>query len=811
METMDTIANDTDAPLLVYENIDTSDFLTSFKIDDSFKLIFNEKVMAGNGNIVISNGMDTRIVTIDDTSQVTFDELGGVTIDLTEDLVAGTTYQVQMASGVITDAEGDPFAGFHISGTKTKTSEPTFLFSNIRDGSMLKFTNSGYVSPLFFDDKFIIDKNITATFPSNISDGSAFKTDDKIELNFDEKVIAGSGNIIISNGRDTLTIPVTDTSQVIFDESESHEYGSVIIDPKNDLTADTTYTVKLGDGVTDVAGNSPKGLSNISLTTIGSNPLLLASDPANGLQIKVDGEIKLFFDEKVIAGSGNIIFSNDADTRIVSVSDTSQVSFDEFGGVTIDLSEDLIAGTTYQVQMANGAITDTKGNPFAGFSEAAFISTTDSDPLLATFRPPTIFPDFTTELFFDEPVVAGSGDIVFSNATDTRVVPVNDTNQVNFDEFGGVIIKPHLSFIETEFLRFGSGAISDTEGNPFPGINQAIASNPILLASSPANGSQMKVDGEIKLFFDEKVIAGSGNIVFSNGTDTRIVPVNDTSQVSFDESGGVTIDLAEDLAAGTTYQVQMASGVITDTTGNSYTGFNDAKISVINSTPLLLASNLANGSQVKVDGEIKLFFDEKVIAGSGDIVFSNNADTRTVSISDTNQVSFDEFGGVTIDLSENLIAGTTYQVQMANGAIIDTASNAYAGFSTAVIESTESNPLLQSVGVIDDKIKLFFDEQVRSGNGNIFISDGIDTRIISINDSSQVIFDEHGGITVDPKVDLSKNSVYSVKIETGAIVDAEDNPYNDELSNSSLIPLFEYISYEPVLGEELFGPTIIVS
>ncbi|HBV20346.1 MAG TPA: hypothetical protein DEF07_01330 [Nitrosomonas sp.] len=34
--------------------------------------------MAGNGDIVISNGTDTRIVAIDDASQVTFDELGGL-------------------------------------------------------------------------------------------------------------------------------------------------------------------------------------------------------------------------------------------------------------------------------------------------------------------------------------------------------------------------------------------------------------------------------------------------------------------------------------------------------------------------------------------------------------------------------------------------------------------------------------------------------------------------------------------------------------------------------------------------------------
>ncbi len=118
--------------------------------------------------------------------------------------------------------------------------------------------------------------------------------------------------------------------------------------------------------------------------------------------------------------------------------------------------------------------------------------------------------------------------------------------------------------------------ITDSTGNPFEGFGDisltTIGSAPSLLNSSPSNGAQTKADGEIILLFDEKVKAGSGDIVFSNGTDTRVIAINDISQVSFDESGHVTIDLPNDLVANTRYNVQMANGVITDTAGNSYTG-----------------------------------------------------------------------------------------------------------------------------------------------------------------------------------------------------------------------------------------------
>ena len=48
--------------------------------------------------------------------------------------------------------------------------------------------------------------------------------------------------------------------------------------------------------------------------------------------------------------------------------------------MTINPTEDLVPGTTYTAEMASGVITDTDGNPYAGFSEASF-TTIDSLPV----------------------------------------------------------------------------------------------------------------------------------------------------------------------------------------------------------------------------------------------------------------------------------------------------------------------------------------------------------------------------------------------------------------------------------------------
>jgi len=87
-------------------------------------LTFSEAVLAGNGNIVISNGTDIRTISIADASQITFSG-STVTINPSADLQAGTDYNVQMSSGVIKDTTNNAYAGiadattlnFHVAAT----------------------------------------------------------------------------------------------------------------------------------------------------------------------------------------------------------------------------------------------------------------------------------------------------------------------------------------------------------------------------------------------------------------------------------------------------------------------------------------------------------------------------------------------------------------------------------------------------------------------------------------------------------------------------------------------------------------------
>jgi hypothetical protein len=74
-------------------------------------LTFSEPVAPGNGSIIIAGaGGDVRTLAVGDITQVTFN---GNTVDInpSADLLPATGYTVQIASGVIVDLAGNPYAG----------------------------------------------------------------------------------------------------------------------------------------------------------------------------------------------------------------------------------------------------------------------------------------------------------------------------------------------------------------------------------------------------------------------------------------------------------------------------------------------------------------------------------------------------------------------------------------------------------------------------------------------------------------------------------------------------------------------------
>jgi uncharacterized protein YjiK/methionine-rich copper-binding protein CopC len=198
-----------------------------------------------------------------------------------------------------------------------------------------------------------------------------------VYLSFSQAVSLGSGDVTISNGQgDSRTIAIGDSTQV------SLKGTTLVINPKADLRAGTSYSVtyaagllKNGQGQHSPAMNDATKLRfTVAGTQDTTAPTLSSSTPADNATAVTGSRIELVFSEPVFAGSGSIVISNGAgDTRTVSVTDASQVSFNG-ATVTINLSAALLGGNSYSVQMASGVIRDAVDLPFAGISDATTLN-----------------------------------------------------------------------------------------------------------------------------------------------------------------------------------------------------------------------------------------------------------------------------------------------------------------------------------------------------------------------------------------------------------------------------------------------------
>ncbi|MFM9881291.1 MAG: ExeM/NucH family extracellular endonuclease, partial [Burkholderiaceae bacterium] len=210
---------------------------------------------------------------------------------------------------------------------------------------------------------------------------------------------------------------------------------------------------------------------------------------------------------------------------------------------------------------------------------------------------------------------------------------------------------------------------------------------PTLVSSNPAdNATGVTVSSDIVLSFSESIKAGTGNIVVTNETDQSTVLLDVRSGLVTITGNTVTVNPSANLAGNTTYNVQIASGVITDLTGLAFAGiagadaldFTTAVVDVtaptlVSSTPASQATGVAVGSNVV------LTFSEAVARGTGSILFSAEG-TKNVSIdvTDTMQVSISG-NTVTVNPAANLVPGLSYSVSTSAGAFEDLAGNDFAG------------------------------------------------------------------------------------------------------------------------------------
>jgi hypothetical protein len=188
------------------------------------------------------------------------------------------------------------------------------------------------------------------------------------------------------------------------------------------------------------------------------------------------------------------------------------------------------------------------------------------------------------EIFFDEPVMPGTGNIELRMSSDGslfRSVSITDTSRVHFSG-NTVTITPDAWATSFDlYVTIGPGVIKDLDGNSFAGISSPTAWNftshdgvpPYLSTISPfAWTTGNNVATNIVVTFSEPIVKGTGDVQLIPQSGGLIdIPIGDASQISI-AGNTLTINPPSDLAHGMWYEVHLPSGIVTDLASNPYAG-----------------------------------------------------------------------------------------------------------------------------------------------------------------------------------------------------------------------------------------------
>ncbi|WP_442497499.1 Ig-like domain-containing protein [Methylobacter sp. sgz302048] len=290
-------------------------------------------------------------------------------------------------------------------------------------------------------------------------------------------------------------------------------------------SSESTYTYDAGgqfigntysDGITTTWYDS-NGQIIDQVSSDETAPTLQFTTPQDdALDVAVNSDITLTFDESIKAGSGNIVISDGlGDVRTIDVNDGSQVSFGfskngTTNTVTINPAEDLLTDSNYFVQLDAGVVTDLVGNAFAGVSDETTLNfvTAPLDTVAPTLQSITpqddafdvaVNSDIT--LTFDESIQPGSGNIVISDGLgDVRTIDINDGSQVSFGfskngTTNTVTINPAEDLLTDSnyFVQLDAGVVTDLTDNAFAGVNDETTLNFVTALGTTESVSQTSV------------------------------------------------------------------------------------------------------------------------------------------------------------------------------------------------------------------------------------------------------------------------------------------------------------------------------
>lgn len=293
----------------------------------------------------------------------------------------------------------------------------------------------------------------------------------------------------------------------------------------------------------------------------------------------------------------------------------------------------------------------------------------------------------TVHVWIDPNVTAagGPGGLPTANFTSTTVDFMDSMAQIGVPLSWNNTASPHVDAIR---LSDTATAFEDVTG-----IGGEDTTPPSVSELSPTNGAtNVRVDADLVVTFDEAVQKGDGNIVIQQtaGGVFETIPVTSSDVVIDGET--VTITPSSFLAGTTAYYVEIDSGAFTDfaPTPNDFAGISGSgawafTTKAIDVTPPENSDlNPANGAiEVATDADLVITFDEDVQAGSGNIVIQQIASGIFETLAVTSAHVTVSGAVVTISPSNRFERSASYYVEIDAGTFNDLAAtpNDFGGIS----------------------------------------------------------------------------------------------------------------------------------
>lgn len=430
-------------------------------------------------------------------------------------------------------------------------------------------------------------------------------------------------------------------------------------------------------------------------------PLAIGFTPAdNSSSVAAGAGLSITFNEAIQKGTGNILIrENGIISQTIPV---SAASVTVNGSVaTIDPS-DFTPGAAVNIEMAAGVFRDLTGNNYAGISNTSTwnFSIVNPDlipPTAISFSPvdnaSNIAVNQPLQITFSEPVTKGSGFILIKeNAVITQNIDIS-TAAVTINGNTATIIPAQFSQGAMVNIEMAAGVFTDTAGNNYAGINDTSSWNfsiippdliaPTVLSFSPTdNAVNILPNQPLQLLFSEPVIKGNGQIIIRE--NAIITQSFDVSSAAVTVNGNSVSIIPAPFSQGSNVNIEMVSGVFTDTAGNHYAGISDTTSWNFNTIPAdLTAPTLVSvfpaddAIDIPQNQILVIQFSEPVVKGTGTILIREAGQiTQTIDISSAVVTVAGNL--VTIDPADfNYSAAVN--IEISTGALVDTAGNAYSG------------------------------------------------------------------------------------------------------------------------------------